>query len=359
MDWVALPPEINSARMYTGPGASPLLQAASAWATLAAGLGSTSESIATVVAGLTETWLGPSSLQMAATMMTYAQWLESTSVLAGQSSIQAQAAAAAHEAAFAATVPPPVIAANRVLLASLVATNFLGINTPAIMATEAQYVEMWAQDVAAMFGYQTASTQASALPSFSPLVASVTPVNGVPKVVGLGESVFQPGSGNATTGLPGLLNFVSGSSNSAAGNLLNSSVGNSIFSSGFYFGVPSAGLQSLGSLLGFGSLGGGQNSQQTPDEPSGVQPGQPPTYPIGPDAPTVLVGRSSSVGNLSVPPSWPKESTAPVTPMATEGAQFAGVPGVPLLGGMRAERPEPARYGIRPTKVISRHPSGG
>jgi PPE-repeat protein len=32
----------------------------------------------------------------------------------------------------------------------LVATNFLGQNTPAIAATEAQYAEMWAQDAAVM-----------------------------------------------------------------------------------------------------------------------------------------------------------------------------------------------------------------
>lgn len=47
-------------------------------------------------------------------------------------------------------VPPPVIAGNRALLMALIATNFLGQNTPAIMATEAHYTEMWAQDVAAM-----------------------------------------------------------------------------------------------------------------------------------------------------------------------------------------------------------------
>src|SRR5271163_2253019 len=58
-------------------------------------------------------------------------------------------AIAQDEAAIAATVPPPVIAANRVLLARLVATNFLGQNTPAITALEAHYADMWAQDVAA------------------------------------------------------------------------------------------------------------------------------------------------------------------------------------------------------------------
>jgi PPE-repeat protein len=57
-------------------------------------------------------------------------------------------------------VPPPAIAANRALLMALIATNFLGQNTPAIMATEALYVEMWAQDAAAMYGYAAASAAA-------------------------------------------------------------------------------------------------------------------------------------------------------------------------------------------------------
>ena len=70
---------------------------------------------------------------------------------AEQAGAQAKLAAGAYEAAFAATVPPPVIAANRALLATLIATNILGQNTPAIAATEAQYMEMWAQDAAAMY----------------------------------------------------------------------------------------------------------------------------------------------------------------------------------------------------------------
>jgi hypothetical protein len=45
---------------------------------------------------------------------------------------------------------PGAVTANRVTLAALVATNFLGQNTPALAAAEAQYAEMWAQDVAAM-----------------------------------------------------------------------------------------------------------------------------------------------------------------------------------------------------------------
>jgi PPE-repeat protein len=60
-------------------------------------------------------------------------------------------------------VPPPVIVANRLLLMTLIATNFFGQNTPAIAATEAQYAEMWAQDATAMYGYAAASATASQL----------------------------------------------------------------------------------------------------------------------------------------------------------------------------------------------------
>src|SRR6202034_3793922 len=85
---------------------------------------------------------------------------------AAQPSAHAYAAAAAYEAAFAMTVPPPVIAANRALLAALIATNFFGQNTPAIAATEALYAEMWAQDAAAMYSYAAASATASQVTPF-------------------------------------------------------------------------------------------------------------------------------------------------------------------------------------------------
>lgn len=38
LDFGALPPEINSGRMYAGPGSGPLLAAAAAWDALAAEL---------------------------------------------------------------------------------------------------------------------------------------------------------------------------------------------------------------------------------------------------------------------------------------------------------------------------------
>ncbi|KZS64318.1 PPE family protein [Mycobacterium ostraviense] len=164
MDFAALPPEINSGRMYAGAGAGPLLAAAAAWNGLAAELSATAASFESVVTLLTgEQWLGPASLSMAAAAQPYLAWLTYTGAAAERAGAQAMASAAAYEAAFAATVPPPIIAANRTLLAALVATNFLGINTPAIMATEAHYMEMWAQDAMAMYAYAASSASAGTL----------------------------------------------------------------------------------------------------------------------------------------------------------------------------------------------------
>lgn len=189
MDFAALPPEVNSALMYSGAGAGPLLAAASAWSGLAAELTSTATGFESVVTELTgELWLGPASLSAAAAAQPYIAWLTYTAGAAEQASVQAMASAAAYEAAFAATVPPPVIAANRAQLAALVATNFLGINTPAILATEALYMEMWAQDALAMYTYAAAAGVASALAPLEPPTPNTNPAGPVAQAAAVGAA---------------------------------------------------------------------------------------------------------------------------------------------------------------------------
>ena len=163
----ALPPEINSGRIYAGPGSAPLIAAATAWDALASELQTTAASYASTIGELTTSWQGPSSTAAASAAAPYTAWLSNTAAQAEQTASQAQAAAAAYEAAFAASIPPPVIEANRALLSALVATNFLGINTPAIAATEAAYAEFWAQDAGAMYAYSGAATTASQLTPFT------------------------------------------------------------------------------------------------------------------------------------------------------------------------------------------------
>jgi PPE-repeat protein len=168
MDFALVPPEINSARIYAGPGSGPMLAAAAAWEALAADLQSTASSYQSAIAGLTAgSWLGPSSASMAAAAGPYVAWMRATATQAEHTASQATAAAAAYDAAFAETVPPPVVAANRSLLMTLVATNLFGQNTPAIATTETQYAEMWAQDTSAMYSYAGASASATSLTPFS------------------------------------------------------------------------------------------------------------------------------------------------------------------------------------------------
>ena len=194
------PPEVNSALMYSGAGSGPLMAAASAWNELAADLESTATSYQSVIAQLTGgPWLGPTATRMASAAAPYIAWLQGSSIQAAQTSGQASLAAAAYESAFDATVPPTVVAANRALLAALVATNFLGQNTPAIAATEALYMEMWFQDGLTMDTYALTSQQAIALPQQTP--APTTSDGGTSaNAAAAAQSTATPGSGIGSLG---------------------------------------------------------------------------------------------------------------------------------------------------------------
>lgn len=164
MDFGALPPEVNSARMYGGAGAADLLAAAAAWNGIAVEVSTAASSVGSVITRLsTEHWMGPASLSMAAAVQPYLVWLTCTAESSALAAAQAMASAAAFETAFALTVPPAEVVANRALLAELTATNILGQNVSAIAATEARYGEMWAQDASAMYGYAAASAVAARL----------------------------------------------------------------------------------------------------------------------------------------------------------------------------------------------------
>ncbi len=198
------PPEINSALMFAGAGSGPLFGAASAWDGLASDLSGAASSFDAVVTGLTNgPWAGPASLSMVAAATPYVGWLSAAAGQAEAAAAQARLAATAFESALTATIPTPAIAANRAQLMTLIATNILGQNTPAIFMTEFEYMEFWAQDVAAMLGYHGgAAAVAAALPSFSlpsfnlsgltGLLAS-TPLSGV-----VSQVTALAGSGGST-----------------------------------------------------------------------------------------------------------------------------------------------------------------
>ncbi len=418
VDFGTLPPEVNSARMYTGSGSSPLLAAASAWKELAAELRSTALSYGSVVDSLTgEEWYGPASDAMSGAAAPYVGWMSSTAAHAEQTAAQAEAAVNAYEAAFAATVPPPVITANRTQLASLVATNVLGQNTAAIAATEAHYGQMWAQDAAAMYSYAASSSSAATLAAFAEppqtttanaaasqsgavsqaaasssgaaqstltqLTSSVpsalqslsTPAasdSGLTDLINsLGLDIFSSSSGQSTTGLAGVLNSLFSTSNgSALGNLLGANFWNTIFSSGFY--MPG---NFLGTAVDFMGMGGSE-AQAAASDVAGAAAGE-----AAQAVPTALsevgragsavaaeVGRAPMIGMLSVPSEWTAAEPLPNlfgaalggTPMQPPPPNVAaGMPGVPLAtaSGHGLGRATP-QYGFRPNFVV-RSPAAG
>jgi PPE-repeat protein len=231
MDFGALPPEINSGRMYSGAGPGPLLTAAAAWDALADELSSTATNYLSVVEGLNSSWQGPSSMSMAAAATPYVTWMTTTAAQAEETANQARTAVAAYEAAFAGTVPPPVIVANRTLLMTLIATNILGQNTPAIAATEAHYMQMWAQDAAAMYGYAGSSAAASQLTPFTEPPQTTNPAAGPTQAAAVSQATSSGTSSLGTeltqfidslpTALQNLANGLLQSPTTASGNLLS------------------------------------------------------------------------------------------------------------------------------------------
>ena len=158
MDFGMTPPEINSGRMYCGPGSGSMVEAAVAWDEQAACLNQEVAQWRAVTSKLTTT-----AVQDA---MPYISWLDAAAAGAAYAAVQAAAAACAHELARAAMVPPEVINTNRAKLVSLATTNCLAQTSPTIADTDAEYEKMWADDADAMYAYARASAGASALTPF-------------------------------------------------------------------------------------------------------------------------------------------------------------------------------------------------
>lgn len=160
-----LPPEVNSALMFAGPGSAPMLEAAGAWAGLASELGSAASSFSSLTSDLaSQAWQGPAAAAMLAAAAPYAGFLDAAANSAASAAGQASAVAEVFESAVTAMVHPVAVAANRNQFVQLVLSNLFGQNAPAIAAAEGIYEEMWATDVATMAGYHSGvSTAAAAL----------------------------------------------------------------------------------------------------------------------------------------------------------------------------------------------------
>jgi PPE-repeat protein len=414
LDFAALPPEINSGLMYAGPGSGPMMAAAAAWDELAAELATAASGYGSVVSELTSApWVGPASRTMVAAVTPYVSWLGAAAGQAEETAGQARAAAGAYETAFMMTVPPPVIAANRVLLATLIATNFLGINTPAIMATEAQYMEMWAQDAATMYGYSAASAVASALAPFTTPPNTTTPEATTDQALAVARAQATP-AGNAAQNVASVTPQIATTTAAPAAvdppaaaatgpftwlqNLLHGLATDGLPTpTSPWWGVqPSAYSAILKQTLqayfgvGIGNFGWSMG-QQTFNPPGilGTTAGAAGAFIPTPQfaalgaggwgfhaasLPTASLSSATKIGALSVPQSWANatgaEEQAATKLVSTnligtpDGANAAGtnaaLRGVPLVGGRGAQRAGNmgVRYGFR-YNVLTRPPSAG
>lgn len=367
LDFGALPPEINSGRMYVGPGSGPMLAASAAWDELAAELQSTAGSYGSTIEGLTVgPWTGPSSIAMAAAAAPYVTWINAAGAQAEEAATQAKLAAGAYETAFAATVPPPVIAANRALLMMLIATNILGQNTAAIAATEAQYMEMWAQDAAAMYSYAGSSATASQLTPFTEPPQTTNTSGTAVQSAAVSQASTLSSSNTATqlsqliTSVPNTLQSLATTTtttNTAASTAASTGLSlppvpaaltnwNTIFStiaSGPYSlqgltSIPGGPFLSFGQVYAYGQNGQALAAFNAPKVISGA------LAPIAAEMPHLssaglgggpvsgAMGRAALVGSMSVPQGWTQAAPAIRTLASVLPTNLAAAPAASLAG---------------------------
>jgi PPE-repeat protein len=382
-----------------------MLAAAGAWNALAAELRATALGYSSVLSELTsQAWHGPASASMAAAVAPYVAWLSTSAAQAEETAAQAEAAVAAYEAAFAATVPPPVIAANRAQLMALITTNFFGQNTPAIAATEAQYAEMWAQDAAAMYGYAGASALASQLTPFHAPRQATDPAGPPAQSAAVSQAAAtSAGTGQSTvsqlmSAVPGTLQSLAApaastpqaaapaaTGGSALDNLLNSPIWNnfgpnatlwnSIFASGFYMPGRYLGtatkfmaLNQQGASAGQGAAGAAEGAIGAAAGPAAGALENPLGSATLVNSVTANMGKGGLVGPLSVPQGWAGPAPLQTQLVSTSGSApveapptpvTASTPPVPLghMGAQGEGRAVP-QYGFR-VLFVARPPAAG
>ncbi len=196
MFWHAMPPELNTARLMAGAGASPMLQAAAGWEALAIMLETQADELAGSLAALTGAWSGTASERAVAATMPMVVWLRTTALQAQKRALQATAQATSYTTAMATTPPIPEIEQNHVTHAVLEATNFFGINTVPIGVNEFDYfVRMWNQAAGAMDAYQAETGLNIMFEPILPMKPIVMP--------GVGEGAVGAALGQVAAQLPG------------------------------------------------------------------------------------------------------------------------------------------------------------
>lgn len=279
---------------------------------------------------------------------------------------------------------------------ALIATNILGQNTPAIMATEALYAEMWAQDASAMYGYAGASATSTQVSPFTSPPQTTNPGGLASQVAAAAQSVGTSSGTDVETvmasgpqlisstpqalqslsspqALSGLATTATGTSSSSSSSmsLLNElstplrmamtpmSMLSRLFTAGSTATAAKAATTAANELGAAQSAGIGTGTGTLTWSGLGG---------LGQSVPAVSagMGQATTAGALSVPTAW--------TGAAPAATQFGGAgavsavkagahPGMPpmmpitALGGRQAAQ-TPPRFELRPT-VIPFTPAAG
>jgi len=342
MDFWALPPEITSALIHSGPGAGSLIEAAAMWHLLGAAVEDSVRGYTSELSELTGTWRGQSSLAMVAAVEPYLAWLRVTAQQCQQIASAVQIVTAAFELTHWTVVHPAVVTANRTRLAFLLATNFFGINFPAIAETETEYHTMWVNNSAAMTRYAATSASAVVLPQFSPPppITQPTALAAQPAAVPAANASSQTASTLASTlaasaaadpinlGITdpthGYIGLLFGGPSAWANQFIAGGFPINLLSYLAQFNSASA-LQGVGGEIGLGlsqgadALAAGQVSLANSLSAMGSAP-----------APTGALGVGVSVGKLTAPPSVVGLMPASETPVRLASAVSAVAPEPPV-----------------------------
>jgi PPE-repeat protein len=368
LNFIATPPDVTSALMYTGAGAGPLMAAATSYHNLAAEVSSAATQWQSIITTLTsEVWTGAGSTAAAAAAETIVTWLTTTAAALEQAGVQATASAAAYEAAFAGVVNPALIAQNRARLLTLQATNFLGVNTPAIALTESEYEAYWVQDATTMSVYDTVSQSTGVLQPISPEPQATNPSAGALQNAATAKNATSPAT-QQLSNLSGLTNAAT-TTNAAdpppsLADWLNVPiVQDSIYNVGVTAAWNTAMMTATFPLLGHFLAGAPLGVTIGDVTPLGAGLGMGTTL-VGSTssvggAAAAALGESSAVGGLSVPASWSSaapatlaSSTAPLEgsgwTVASEAAAAEPVAAMPGMPGMAAAAKGAGAYGAGP-----------
>ncbi|MBF6228742.1 PPE domain-containing protein [Nocardia abscessus] len=161
-DYLALPPEVNTGRLLSGPGAAALASTAAAYATLATGLAVAASETDGLTVMLGVAWQGPASDVAQAAFGRHAAWLHTQSAVALDAATSAAELGVIFSEAQGAMMG---VAAwltawyvKQAALAAASTTQLAPLTLAAMAASELEYLAIAAAAAAVMVGYDSAAS---------------------------------------------------------------------------------------------------------------------------------------------------------------------------------------------------------